>query len=244
MSQNLTLKDILLIGALILVAYFGYQNRTMKIELEDVSQTNLALKDTLIKRKTKDGLNVAKIAVLESYSTKYLLDLATKDSTIVKLQSLVKKYKKNIKKQGSVTVIGTEAKIDTLVPTKVLDSTTTVDNIIYPIYEAKFNLKGWVWGKVKASSDSTSVSIKFREEINAIIGQEKTGFLGLGKKKTFVEVILHNPYNEVKSLRTYLTKAPPRSKFIFGPTLSYGIGPGGTPGVFLGIGVTIPLIRF
>jgi hypothetical protein len=46
--------------------------------------------------------------------------------------------------------------------------------------------------------------------MDLVIGREKTGFLGLGK--TFVEATLHNPYSEVKVLRTYQTQLPKTKK--------------------------------
>jgi hypothetical protein len=46
-----------------------------------------------------------------------------------------------------------------------------------------------------------------------MVVEKKTGFLGLGKGKTFVEATLHNPYSEVKVLRTYQTQLP-KTKFM------------------------------
>src|SRR5690606_23677127 len=57
------------------------------------------------------------IAVLETQNAQDFIDLQTKDTTIMKLQSEVKKMKKYIKNQGSVTIIKTETKYDTIYKT-------------------------------------------------------------------------------------------------------------------------------
>lgn len=233
-----TVKNILLIITIALLVYLTYQLRTVKRELSNVNELNTVLNDTLVIRKSKEGLFVAKIGVLESYKQETFTKMASQDSVINKLQKLVVQYKTELKKKGSVTVIGTQGTVDVVVST-IMD-TTSKDYI----YNSSFNLKGWVWGEVSASKDSTKISVKFKEEIDAIIGEEKTGFLGLGKRKMFVDVILHNPYNEVKYLRSYSTKQLPAKKFSVGPTAVYGIGKGLEPNVFIGLGVTYSIFRF
>jgi len=120
----------------------------------------------------------------------------------------------------------------------------TVHDTVYANYKSDFNIKNWVWGTVSASKDSTKVNVKFKEQIDVVIGTEKTGFLGLGKGKSFAEVTLHNPFNTVSTLRAYSTKPAPIKKFGIGPVAAYGVGPGFVPGVFIGIGVNWNIIKF
>ena len=233
-----TIRNIILIMCLSLTIYFAFRLRSATSKLTDVEQINSNLKETLITKRTAEGLFVAKIGVLESYNQETFTRLATQDSTIKKLQNLVVQYKKELKKKGSATVIETHATADIVVPTQ--GDTSGVS----PIYNSTFNLKGWVWGSTRASSDSTKVSLQFREEIDVVIGEESTGFWGLGKKKPFVEVTLNNPYNEVKSLRSYATKVSKEKRFYVGPVVAYGVNNLLSPELFVGFGVGYGLIRF
>jgi len=92
--------------------------------------------------------------------------------------------------------------------------------------------------------DSTQLTLKYREEVDLLIGEEKTGFLGLGKSKPFARITFKNPYSEVKDMKVYQTSLPKQKRFGIGPTISYGVGSGFEPQVFIGIGVNWNLIRF
>ena len=207
------------------------------------------LEDSLTTWKDKEGNFKAKISVLESEKTEAFLKLHTSDSTVLRLQDLVSKYKKQLDRKGSATIINTDADIDLTEPTIVyIDSTKPCE----PIYESKFEIMGtgkykdtkWVWGIINASKDSTTIGMRFHEEIDVVIGEEKTGFLGLGKPKPFAEVTLHNPFNKVTTLKTYSKSTITPKRFGVGPTLAYGIGSGFTPQVFIGVGVNWNLIKF
>ena len=102
----------------------------------------------------------------------------------------------------------------------------------------------WIWGLTKATKDITQIGLRFHEEIDVVLGQEKTGFLGLGKPKPFAEVTLHNPYNKVSKLRSYSTTQLPARKLGLGPTAAYGLGSGFVPQMFIGVGVNWNLLRF
>jgi len=239
MEKSKTVTLIIAIAVIILLLIRGCE---AKQQLAANEVMNSALKDSMKTWKDKEGHFKASITLLENYNSKAFTDLASADSTIIKLQKLVKKYEGNIKKGGSVTTIGTEANINITAPTK-LDGVTKVKDTIYANYKSDFNIKGWVWGTVSATKDSTTIGMKFKEEIDVVIGSEKTGFLGLGKPKPFAEVTLHNPFNEVKTLRAYSTKSLPPKKFGIGPVLAYGVGSGFTPEVFVGVGINYSLLR-
>jgi hypothetical protein len=217
-------------------------------KLAEAETINKALGDSLVTWRDKEGAFKANITLLESQSADYFVKLNTADSTVVKLQALVTKYKKQLGKKGSATVITTDAEIDISEPTVVYrDSTKPCD----PVYQTDFEIMGtgkykntrWVWGVVTATKDSTQVGMRFHEEIDVVIGQEKTGFLGLGKPKPFVEVTLHNPFNKVSTLRSFNVTPPKPKRFGIGPTLSYGVGSGFIPQVFVGIGVNYSILR-
>jgi len=235
---------VIVIAYLFLTGYFLFKLNDAEKRADDLTQLNSVLNDTLVVKKNSMGLLVAKIGVLESYKVKTFTQLKTQDSVVKKLQLLVVEYQNKIKGQGSVTIIGTLANVNTTVPTIIDSATTVVNTIEYPIYNSSFNLKGWVWGDVKASKDSTQINFKFKEEIDAVVGRDKTGFLGLGKGKPFVEVTLHNPYNTVKYLRTYTPKIPPVKKFSIGPSAAYGVDQNLNKSFFIGVGVNYSIIRF
>lgn len=215
-------------------------------ELSTASSIIEATNSTLVLARTKEGLLVAKNIALETTLEKDFLQLQTKDSMINKLQSLVRHYKGKLNKGGSITIIGTEASIDTKVPTISIIDTTKVKSgeCLSPIYYSKFNLDNWVTGEVFSKKDSTNIKLKFREEVDVAIGRDKTGFLGLGKGKAFSEVTLHNPFNEVKVLKTYSVKEPPTKYWHIGIGVLYGIGNNFIPQFILGAGIMWTPINF
>jgi hypothetical protein len=226
-------KSVLLILAVAFIVILLMRGCKAEQQLASNDTMNVVLKDSLKTWKDKEGNYKASITLLENQNSEYFTNWTTSDKTIIKLQA----------NRGSVTTISTEANINIAVPSKV-SNFITIHDTVYANYKSDFNIKGWVWGTVSASKDSTIIGMKFKEEIDVIIGTEKTGFLGLGKGKPFAEVTLHNPFNAVTTLRAYSNKPAPTKKFGIGPVVAYGVGPGFTPGVFIGIGVNWNIIKF
>lgn len=213
---------------------------------ELVNQTNLVnnLNDSLKTWVDESGNHRAKMEILEATSIKNFTTIKNQSSEIQRLQNLVTKNKNTIKNSGSATIISTEGSISTTVPTIPSDTSKTKCSESH-IYASNFNLKGWVKGNIVARKDSTSISLKYRDSIDVVLGEEKTGFLGLGKKKPFADLTSYNPYTEVKTFRTFQVKQKPVKKFGIGPTFSYGFGTGSLkPQFFVGIGGQYNLINF
>lgn len=216
--------------------------------LAEIETMNKALGDSLITWKDKEGNFKAKITLLENSSADYFTKWNTADADVIKLQALVSKYEKQLGKKGSATVITTDAEIDIVEPTIVYRDTSKPCD---PVYKTDFEIMGtgkykdtkWVWGVVHATKDSTTVGMRFHEEIDVVLGEEKTGFLGLGKPKPFAEVTLHNPFNKVSTLKSFNVIPPKPKRFGIGPTLSYGVGSGFVPQVFVGVGVNWNIIK-
>lgn len=219
-----------------------------EVELAEVETMNKALEASLTTWRDKEGNFKANITLLENQSADYFTKWNTADANVIKLQALVSKYKKQLGKKGSATVITTDAEIDITEPTVVYRDTSKPCD---PVYKTNFEIMGtgkykdtkWVWGVVHATKDSTTVGMRFHEEIDVVLGEEKTGFLGLGKPRSFAEVTLHNPFNKVSTLKSFNVTPPKPKKFGIGPTLSYGVGSEFVPQVFVGIGVNWNLIR-
>lgn len=198
---------LVIIGALVLfisaLAWISFE-RQNKIN-EQVGLLS-SLNDTIAVWKDKDGLNHAKIEVITTQSVKDFLAIKNLTGENKKLQESVEKYKKQIKNGGSVTNITTETKVKTKTPTVVTtEPKTDKDGVVTqrPVYTSKFDLDGWVVGTTRATADSTEIDLKVRNEYTVVIGEDKTGFLGLGKAKPFVEVTNLNKYSETTSLKTY-----------------------------------------
>jgi hypothetical protein len=236
------LKVILLVFAIIFIVLLLMKGCKAEQQLASNETMNIALKDSLKTWKDKEGNFKANITLLENENSQYFTNWTTADSTVIKLQKLVKEYEAKIKHGGSVTTIGTDANIHIVAPSQT-SGFTTVHDTVYANYKSDFNIKGWVWGTVSTTKDSTAVDMRFKEEIDVAIGTEKTGFLGLGKGRPFAEVTLHNPFNTVSTLRAYSTKPAPAKRFGVGPVVAYGVGPGFIPGVFVGIGVNWNIIK-
>jgi hypothetical protein len=244
-----TVKRVIIGVAILAVIAFLWRGCQAEAKLAQVETLNKALGDSLVTWRDKEGNFKANITLLEDENADYFTKWNTADSTVVKLQALVTKYKKQLDKKGSATIITTDAEIDITEPTIVERDTAKPCD---PVYKTDFEIMGtgkykdtrWIWGVVHATKDSTTVGMRFHEEIDVVLGQEKTGFLGLGKPRPFAEVTLHNPFNKVSTLRSYSTTPLPAKKLGIGPTLSYGVGSGFVPQVFIGVGVNYNLIRF
>ena len=241
-------KPIFTIVGIVLLIIFLLRGCQAETKLAEAEAFNKALGDSLVTWRDKEGAFKANITLLEYHSADYFTKWNTADSTVIKLQALVTKYKKELGKRGSATIITTDAEINISEPTVVYRDTTKPCD---PVYKTNFEIMGsgkyektkWIWGEVIATKDSTVVGMRFHEEIDVILGEEKTGFLGLGKRRPFAEVTLHNPFNKVSTLRSFNVTPPKPKRFGIGPTLSYGVGSEFNPQVFIGIGVNWNIIK-
>lgn len=239
----MTLYQVVIIGLIISLVTSQCSHQK---ELTDFKTTQKALEDTIKVTRNKLGQSVGTTSVIQTSNPKDFLELASRDTTIIKLQKLVKEYKSKLKGQGVAAILNSEGTVNVTVPT-VVDSTDKA----FPVYTSNYKLrdsldtsKVWVWGNTIAKKDSTQVFMKFKEEVELLLGEEKAGFLGLGRGKPFAQITFKNPYNEVKEMKVYQTKAPNKKRFGIGPNISYGIGEGFAPQIFIGIGVNWDVIQF
>ena len=226
------------IGIIILLISLYTSNR---FALQEQITLNEALQDTVQVWKGKDGLNRAKITVLETRDSEDFIKLATKDSAVLALQQEVKDMKRYLRRQGSVTNFDSNTDIDTSSPTEVVDNP---DKPEFPSYKSKFNLNGWVVGESFATVDSTFLDLKIKNSYSLTVGREPTGFLGLGKGTAFAQVRNDNPYSITSELRTYQVSLPPPKKFGIGVFVGYGISSDLKIGPLIGAGVSYNILRF
>ena len=172
-----------------------------------VEQTGLlsSLNDSVKVWKDKDGLNHSKTEAIVTKNPDDFINLPNLSEENKKLQEQVKKYKNQIKNGGSVTNFTSDTKATITVPTKVDSVYYPKDGLISakPVYKSDFDLGGWVKGSTEARPDSTKIDLSLKNEYTVVIGEDKTGFLGTGKAKPFVEVTNLNPYSVTPTVKTY-----------------------------------------
>ena len=183
-----------------------------------------SLNDTVKIWKDRENKSHTKTGIIETTNVKDFLEIKKLKDENKTLQEEVSKYKSKIKNGGSVTVATT--KIDTKISTKskIVDSTFIIKDKKYPIYTSNFNKNEWIKGTIKAGPDSIVIDpLKIKIEQTFIIGEDKTGFLGLGKSKPFIEVVNKNPYAETEKLKTYQVDIKSKNKnktwFIIGTVM-------------------------
>ena len=196
------------------------QNNTIK---EKDSLIN-SLNDTVKIWKDKQNISHTKSQVIETSNVKDFLEIKNLKNENKILQEEVLKYKSKIKKGGSVTVATTNVNTKISSKSKIIDSTFIIEDKKYPIYTSDFNKNEWIKGTIKAGPDSIIIDpLKIKIEQTFIIGEDRTGFLGLGRPKPFIEVVNKNPYAETEKLKTYQVDIKSKNKnktwFIIGTVM-------------------------
>ena len=196
------------------------QNNTIK---EKDSLIN-SLNDTVKIWKDKQNISHTKSQIIETSNVKDFLEIKNLKNENKILQEEVLKYKSKIKKGGSVTVATTNVNTKISSKSKIIDSTFIIEDKKYPIYTSNFNKNEWIKGTIKAGPDSIIIDpLKIKIEQTFIIGEDRTGFLGLGRPKPFIEVVNKNPYAETEKLKTYQVDIKSKNKnktwFIIGTVM-------------------------
>ena len=227
-------RDALIIVLVLLLVLAVNRFLNMSNKVEENTELQNSLRDSLSFYKNEKGELVGRISTLRASNASTFLDLSTKDEQVVKLQNLVSRYEKELSEQGSAGIITIEGET-TIVKETVVDT-------VNGTYSADFNKNNWIWGKVVASKDSIRIDLNSREEVSFVIGRERSGFLGLGKPEFFSDVTLGNPYNEVTSFRTYDTSVPiTRWHLTAGISAIYDFN---TQNIVVGPGVTLGFTIF
>lgn len=214
---------LMAIGLITIKTCNGYRNTITEKEL-----MLKALNDSIQYFKDKDGLNKARISILETSNLEYFTSLNIRDQEIKNLQNLVTKNKKNLK---SATIIKTITKIDTIVKEVKVKAD---DNI----REAFYDLNGWVYGSITSYRDSTGISIKIKNDLSIMHKKDRKG--------SYVEVFDKNPYTTTEAIRSYYKtdKLTKKSNWSLGINASYGVNYKGEFIPYIGIGINRNLINF
>ena len=246
MNKLNKITSIVSIVLIIILSFFIVKSCNQEKTISEKINLINSLNDTVKIWKDKNGLSHTKTEVIKNSSISDFLKQNLKDKETKELQSIVKENKNRLGKQGSVSKFNGIVEFETEIPTLRDTIYIPKDGLVIkkPIYNSSFDMDGWVVGSVKASEDSTKIKLKVKNDYTVIIGEEKTGFLGLGRKKPFVEVTNKNPYSETTSLKTYQVENYKIKRFGIGPNISYSLGANGQLYPTFGIGLQYNVIRF
>lgn len=125
------------------------------------------------------GEQETRIRTLETSNTNLFLKLDTKDSTIERLQSIVKEKTSINKKLQSALIINNE--ITLLYQDSIKSLITSGDTIvkgdtiyIYPVYKRDLSMYGeWITGSVTMAKKYLGIDINVRSEYEVVIGRER-----------------------------------------------------------------------
>lgn len=233
LNMGIVLTTIALIFSVGLLYSWGDEKAQ---RLEEQEELYNAVADTLKHYKGVDGENRARITQLQTARISDFLRHQSDKEDIRRLQEKVKKYEKDLKRGGSVTVAEITSEYKT---TEATERVVYEKDSVYPTYYANSGNKFGEWAYISSVSnkDSTTYDLKINNRITLVLGRDKTGFLGLGKGRPFADITDDNPYSKYKSLRSYEVNDTYRRwrlglGFTFGATYLQGqIGLGGTAGI-------------
>lgn len=193
-----------ILSAALLYLFFYSKNQARVAENTYLNNTN-ALTEELKQVENKLGETSYKVTTLQSENVDFLNKLETKDSTILRLKTLVKEYENDIDDGGSITVIR-----DTIFLSKTVAVT---DSNTFNYNDRWINLNGVV-------TDSLKFNLGVKNDYSVVIGYESNG---LWKTKTpYTLVTNKNPYSEVKAVKSFNVVVPQR-KWSIGVNGGFGI---------------------
>lgn len=226
---------VLLYAVCIALVSFGIQTYRISkknTKIEDQTSIINGLNDTVKVWKDKKGKTYVKSGVIATSDPKDFIKIKNLTGENKKLQDEVKKYESKIKNGGSVTTFTAETKVKTTAPTRVDTVYVPKEDglkVASPVYSSDFNLGGWVVGSTVAKADSTTVDLKTYDEFSVVIGEDKTGFLGLGKPIPFGLVTSASPYTAIPTSKTYKVQIETKkNKWVLPTTIGFILGVAGT----------------
>lgn len=222
----------------LLLFYIFVLHKSSCSNKKEYIETINSITDTLIVTRNKLKQETASIKVLRFKREKDFLKIKSKDSTILKLQAIIRRYKGTlntaIKLQNETFINGatmTITKYDTVYIKGIKE--------IMPIYTTKWNDR-WSSGKIIATKDSIYKKIRVKNEYDITIGNIRNKWF---KKKEYdIKILNLNPNTYTKELRSYQIKVKPK-KINFGVQLGYGVNLlNYKPTIYMGLGINYNII--
>lgn len=194
----------------------------------------LNLEDSITYYRDKYNNLYAKTSVIETDNEKLFLEIKSKDSTILRLQNLVSKYKKEINKGGSVTIIK-----DSIYVYKEKDITLSKDTIVFSQSILLDSIKDkWIDATFGFNMGKSLFRASVLNDYEIIIGKDSK------TKKSFVEVKNNNPYAKVNTLKAYRKTLPNDKKFGLGFYIGCGLNSDIKIKPSIGVSLNYNLIEF
>ncbi len=203
-----------------------------------------AISDSLKTWKDKDGKQHSEKQIVQSDDPDDFLKVKSNDAEVLALQKLVKQYKSQLGKQGSIGLIKGETVIDTFYTKPIV---IYLDKFFY-----KDSIKNkWIDWKYKVrrdtitQKDSVDFNLKLNYEYAVIYKELSKGWFK--KPVPYAEVVNYSPYSKTLSQTVYrVTNDVKPKRFGIGPIGGYGAFLNSEPqlGWFVGVGGSYNLIRF
>lgn len=195
---------------------------------------NVNLEDSITYYRDKYNNLYSKTSVIETDNEKLFLQIKSKDSTILRLQNLVSKYKKEINKGGSITIIK-----DSIYIYKEKDITLSKDTIVFSQSVLLDSIKDkWIDATFGFNMGKSLFRASVVNDYEIIIGKDSK------TKKSFVEVKNNNPYAKVNTLKTYRKILPNDKKFGLGFYVGCGLNSDIKIRPSIGISLNYNIIEF
>lgn len=233
LRERLILVAVILIGALL---WFGHVKKINILEKAQKRAIDVATGRVKAEMKTyvdENGKLHSKVEQLEVDRDAYIR------ANEPKLDSIADELNIRKKQIKSLTNLITEIKgsISTKVDTEYVDTGRTKPILTVRYKDAWMTLNGQMYGGFFNATYSIKDSLQY------VTYQKNGGFLGLGKKKTFLDVKSANPNMKITNMSSVeLTKVKDK-RWSIGPYIGYGYnGVKFTPSI--GIGLQYGLIRF
>lgn len=198
------------------------------------NRSYINLEDSITYYRDKYNNLYSKTSVIETDNERLFLQIKSKDSTILRLQNLVSKYKKEISKGGSVTIIK-----DSIYVYKEKDITLSKDTIVFSQSVLLDSVKDkWIDATFGFNMGKSLFRASVVNDYEIIIGRDSK------TKKSFVEVKNNNPYARVNTLKTYRKTLPNDKKFGLGFYVGCGLNSDIKIRPSIGISLNYNIIEF
>lgn len=244
---------LILLALMMVMGYFGYTYYG-KFQSELASKTSLitGLTDDVSVERQKNGSLTATIRTIEGKEADMLLDINSKDETIQQLQNIIKtKDKRNNRLESALAIqSGLVAQYrDSLTNNNIVGG-EMVGDTMYPTYERSFALMNeyddkdstkWVSGLVLLGKSDFSLDLEIVNKFDVSISRTRKNIFS--KWEMYADVTTHNPYSNIKTVRSFSKQKIKPKRFGVGPSIGVGWANGGF-GAYVGIGVNFNIIEF
>lgn len=218
MNKTIAIIASLMIAFMVLTIALFNQVFKYKREVKDQVELYDVLTDSLKIYKTKDGLNAAKIQVIQTEREKDFLKIKNLEGTNLELQNLVKNKDKEIDELNVALILASE--------TVYIDTTKVYypiggDTILFSqsVLLDRIN-NDWIDATFGFNRGFSYIDLRIRNQYNVLIGYEGKTLFKPGIP--YARVVNLNPYTITTDMKVYQVSLPKPKKF--GISLQTGFG--------------------